>query len=190
MERLIFRLGKLWLVANGHAGILLPLEIRFPGVLRIGIVRERKPLRMQPEPARRDVPGPKEASRRVSTRHGRVRAPRQNAKGSGRIWKWTTLPGPFASLAVEGRASAPGGPDALAFPAGLRIVDAAVHPFGEEAERIGNAHDDPLAVHQREQRIGCSCRWRWACSCRARACRTDPPSRSNASRRCRNPSRF
>src|SRR5579862_862327 len=60
----------------------------------------------------------------------------------------------FSGLAVERRSSAPSGPDSLAFPAGLRIVDAAVHPLGEEAERIRYAQHHELSVHQSEQRIG------------------------------------
>ena len=69
--------------------------------------------------------------------------------GSGPPWVCS-----FSGLAVERRAGAPGGPDSFAFPAGLRIVDAAVHPFGEEAQRIGHAQDHELPVHQRDQRIG------------------------------------
>src|SRR5258705_7708023 len=35
----------------------------------------------------------------------------------------------------------------------IRIVDAAVDPLGEEAERIGDDHVDPLAVNESHQRL-------------------------------------
>src|SRR5689334_5320360 len=59
----------------------------------------------------------------------------------------------LAGLHVPGRACAHRGPEAAALPAGVRIVDAAVHPLRVEAHRIRNAHHDELAVLQREQRF-------------------------------------
>src|SRR5205085_4011971 len=44
------------------------------------------------------------------------------------------------------RAIAIGGPQTAAFPAGVRIIDAAVESLGVEAERIGHADRDHLAV--------------------------------------------
>src|SRR5262249_34834342 len=54
---------------------------------------------------------------------------------------------------VERRAIAEGRPQPAALPATVRIVDAAVHPFGIVAHRVGDAHIDPIAVDQREQRL-------------------------------------
>src|SRR5215467_8625062 len=59
--------------------------------------------------------------------------------------------GSLAGFAMERRAVAVGRPHAAALPARVRIVDAAVHPLGEEAERIWHPHVDPLAVHIRHQ---------------------------------------
>src|SRR5882672_7342776 len=59
----------------------------------------------------------------------------------------------LAALEVERRALAVGRPDAAAFPAGVGIVDATVHALGIEAERVGHAHVDPLAVDEREDRL-------------------------------------
>src|SRR5258707_14294710 len=44
-------------------------------------------------------------------------------------------------------------PQTTALPAAIRIVDAAIDPLGEEAERIGDAHVDPLAIDERHQRF-------------------------------------
>src|SRR5258706_2796202 len=43
-----------------------------------------------------------------------------------------------------------GGPQALALPAGIGIIDAAIDVFREEAHRIGHGDADELAVDQRE----------------------------------------
>src|SRR6185437_2705200 len=51
------------------------------------------------------------------------------------------------------RAVAARRPDAARLPAAIRIVDAAVHPLGVEAHRIGHAHHHPFAVDQRKQRV-------------------------------------
>src|SRR5262249_4745537 len=59
----------------------------------------------------------------------------------------------LAGFTMERRAVAIGRPQAAALPAGIRIVNAAINPLGEEAERIRDAHVDPLAVHQRHQRL-------------------------------------
>src|SRR5688500_3146492 len=58
---------------------------------------------------------------------------------------------PLARFHVKWRTRADGGPQAAPLPARLRIVDAAVQPLGVEAERIGHANHDPLAVLEREQ---------------------------------------
>src|SRR5262245_16665223 len=54
---------------------------------------------------------------------------------------------------MERRAVAVGGPDAATLPAGVGIVDAAVHALVVEAERVGHAHVHPLAVDQSEDRL-------------------------------------
>src|SRR3954449_1500370 len=54
--------------------------------------------------------------------------------------------GALAAFDQPGRSVAIGGPQATAFPAGVRIVDAAVEPLGIEAERIGDADRHHLAV--------------------------------------------
>src|SRR4029077_5529785 len=61
----------------------------------------------------------------------------------------------FSAFSVKWRSRAVSRPDSLALPACLRIVDSAVHPFGVESHRIGNAKDNelPAAGHQGEQRI-------------------------------------
>ncbi len=59
--------------------------------------------------------------------------------------------GSFTSLAVEWRAGAPSGPEAFSFPAGFGIVEAAVHAFGEESERIGDAQDNEFSVNQSDE---------------------------------------
>src|SRR5437667_10332726 len=46
---------------------------------------------------------------------------------------------PLAALDVERRARGVGGPQPLALPAGVRIVDAPVHPLGVEAHGVGHA---------------------------------------------------
>src|SRR5689334_21217307 len=51
--------------------------------------------------------------------------------------------------------AAVGRPEAAALPAGLRVVDAAVHTLGMEAHRIRHAQEHCLAVgHRRLQRVG------------------------------------
>src|SRR5687768_18235992 len=57
----------------------------------------------------------------------------------------------LARFHVKWRTRADGGPQAASLPARLRIIDAAVHPLCIEAERIGHANHDPLAVFEREQ---------------------------------------
>src|SRR6478672_13495082 len=61
--------------------------------------------------------------------------------------------GTQAAFEMERRAVAGGGPDAPAFPAGIGIIDAAVHALGEKAHRVRHAHLDELAIHQRVERI-------------------------------------
>src|SRR2546427_6719724 len=57
------------------------------------------------------------------------------------------------ALDVHRRSVARGHPQSSALPAGLRIVDAAVHALGEEAHGIRNAQLDDLPVRQRVERI-------------------------------------
>src|SRR5262245_64016360 len=59
----------------------------------------------------------------------------------------------LAALDVERGALAVGGPDAAAFPARVRIVDAPVHALGIEAERVGHAHTDPLGIDEDQDRL-------------------------------------
>src|SRR5262249_7644846 len=45
------------------------------------------------------------------------------------------------------------GPQAAALPAGVWIVDTAVEPLDVEAERVGDAEQDHLAVFQRDDAV-------------------------------------
>src|SRR5215471_20190114 len=54
---------------------------------------------------------------------------------------------------MEWRAVARAGPDAAAFPAAVRVVDAAVKGLGVEAHRIGHYEVDHLAVLESDQRL-------------------------------------
>src|SRR5258708_20537352 len=56
-----------------------------------------------------------------------------------------------AALVVEHRARARHGPRAFAFPAGVRVVDAAVHELGIETQRIGHTQGHHLAVTYPDQ---------------------------------------
>ena len=62
--------------------------------------------------------------------------------------------GSLSSLAMEWRARTPRGPDTLALPPRLRIVNSTVHSFCEEAQRIRDPHYYEFSGHQRNQRIG------------------------------------
>src|SRR6266446_4018089 len=42
-------------------------------------------------------------------------------------------------------------PQTAALPAAIRIINAAIDPLGEEAQRIGHPHVDPLAIDERHQ---------------------------------------
>src|SRR5262249_42581886 len=57
------------------------------------------------------------------------------------------------ALDVRRGAVAGGHPQSFAFPAGIRIVDAAIHALGEEAHGIGDAQFNDLAIGQGVQRI-------------------------------------
>src|SRR3984957_16186373 len=57
----------------------------------------------------------------------------------------------LAAFAVEVSPGAGGRPHAATLPAGLRIVDPAVGVLGEEAERVGQADVDELAIDQSQQ---------------------------------------
>src|SRR5258707_4484199 len=56
----------------------------------------------------------------------------------------------LAAFEMEHGALAIGGPQALAVPAGIGIIDAAIDVYREEAHRIGHGDADELAVDQRE----------------------------------------
>src|SRR5262249_37561361 len=58
-----------------------------------------------------------------------------------------------AAFIVEDRAAAERRPKPAAFPARVRVIDASVDILGEEAERIGHANVDQLAVDDGEQRL-------------------------------------
>src|SRR5437879_465672 len=59
----------------------------------------------------------------------------------------------LAALVVEQRAGARGGPQGAAFPAGLRVVDAAVDVLREQARGIGQPEREELAVGERVDRV-------------------------------------
>src|SRR5262245_25482150 len=59
----------------------------------------------------------------------------------------------FAAFVMERRAVAGGRPNAAALPAGVRVVDAAVHGLGIETHRIGHDEIDHLAVLERDDRL-------------------------------------
>src|SRR4029450_13531673 len=58
---------------------------------------------------------------------------------------------PLAAFDVEGCSRGVGGPEPLAFPPGIRVVDAPVHPLGVEAHGVGDAKDNELSVHEGEK---------------------------------------
>src|SRR4030095_13899801 len=58
---------------------------------------------------------------------------------------------PLAAFDLEGCSRGVGGPEALAFPARIRVVDTTVHPLCVEAHGVGDAKDDELSVHEGEQ---------------------------------------
>src|SRR5206468_5493875 len=60
---------------------------------------------------------------------------------------------PLAAFHVEGCARTDGRPQAAPLPAGIRVVDASVHPLRVEAERVRYPQIDEVAVHEREQRL-------------------------------------
>ena len=62
--------------------------------------------------------------------------------------------GAFAGFHVKRRACADASPQGAAFPAGVFVVDAAIDPFGVEAEWIWDAQDHPFAVFEHEETFG------------------------------------
>ena len=60
---------------------------------------------------------------------------------------------PLPRLLQPRRAVAVRAPQAAAFPAGVRIVDASVETLGVEAHRVRNAQHDHLAVLQRHEAV-------------------------------------
>src|SRR5262245_45230838 len=59
----------------------------------------------------------------------------------------------LATFVMERRAVAGRRPDAAALPAGVRVIDAAVHGFGIEAHRVRHHEVDHLAVLERDDRL-------------------------------------
>src|SRR5262245_24162012 len=59
----------------------------------------------------------------------------------------------LAALQVEHRARRVGRPQGPALPARVRVVDATLHPLGEEADDVRHAQDDELAVHEGEEGV-------------------------------------
>src|SRR5207248_2766194 len=62
-------------------------------------------------------------------------------------------PRALAAFEVERRARRHGRPQAAAFPAFFRVIDAPVEPLGVVAEWIGHAQHNELAIDQREQSL-------------------------------------
>src|SRR5256712_8248658 len=58
-----------------------------------------------------------------------------------------------APFVVEHRARAGGGPHSASFPAGVRVVDAAIHVLADEAHGLRNLNGHELAVDEREERL-------------------------------------
>ena len=54
---------------------------------------------------------------------------------------------------MEGRASAHGRPQSTPLPAGIRIVDPAIHPLRVEAQGIRDSQNHELSVIQHEERL-------------------------------------
>ena len=61
---------------------------------------------------------------------------------------------PLAAFHVKGSPGAHGRPEALALPAAVRIVDAPIHPFCIEPQRIWDSENDPFTVLQGQQPFG------------------------------------
>ena len=57
----------------------------------------------------------------------------------------------FPTFEVEGRPGTVGRPETLSLPAGVGVINPAVHPLGVEPERIGNPENDPFPILQGEQ---------------------------------------
>ena len=60
---------------------------------------------------------------------------------------------PLAAFYMEWRPVAEGRPQPFALPAGLWIVEAPIHPFGVEAQRIRYAKSDEFSVRQSQQPV-------------------------------------
>src|SRR3972149_1836842 len=61
---------------------------------------------------------------------------------------------PLAAFHVKGSTGAHRGPQSPALPAGIRIVDSSIHPFGVKTQWIGDAEDVPFSVLQGQQSFG------------------------------------
>src|SRR5438034_5292 len=59
----------------------------------------------------------------------------------------------FTAFHEPRRPVAAGRPQPPALPAGVRVVDASVEPLGVEAQRVGDAQHDHLAVLERDQAV-------------------------------------
>src|SRR4029453_19573931 len=62
----------------------------------------------------------------------------------------------LAGFHVKRRTGADGRPERAAFPAAVGIVNPAVEPLRVEAERIGDAQDEPGPIFQNEQSFLCA----------------------------------
>jgi len=73
---------------------------------------------------------------------------------SGRSCNFTTLlVVPLPPSMWKGRSGAISRPHRLAFPSGIGIIDAAIHPFWHRSPWIRDAQVDELTVHQGKQRL-------------------------------------
>src|SRR5690349_4100961 len=61
---------------------------------------------------------------------------------------------PLAGFHMERGAGAHRRVESFAFPAGLRIIDASIHPLRVETQWIWNSQHDPLPVLQSQQPFG------------------------------------
>src|SRR5262245_30163529 len=59
----------------------------------------------------------------------------------------------FATLNVKWSSGAIGRPKSLSFPTRVRVINAAIHPFGIKPHGIGNAQIDKPTIHEGKQRF-------------------------------------
>src|SRR5439155_7304168 len=94
---------------------------------------------------------------------------------------------PFAAFDVKRRSGGVGRPQPLTLPAGFRIVDPAIQPFGKEADRIGHTKDDELPIRRGQQRIVPIAGGTRHVPAQPERTKIDPPSRSSWLRRSLSP---